>query len=49
MYIVKWCGQDGNLRERKFRTLRAANAEAEELRRRFEYVEVVPEKRDARG
>lgn len=41
MYIVKWCDQEGNLQERQFRTLRAANAEAEELRKKFDYVEVV--------
>jgi len=49
MYIVKWCDCEGNLHERKFRTIRAAHAEAEELRKRFDYVEVVPEKRGAYG
>lgn len=42
MYIVRWCDQEGNLQERSFRTARAAHAEAEELRKRFDYVEVVP-------
>ena len=30
MYIVKWCDCEGNLHERKFRTIRAARAEADE-------------------
>lgn len=42
MYIVRWCDQEGNLQERRFRTASAAHAEAEDLRKRFEYVEVVP-------
>lgn len=42
MYIVRWCDQEGNLKERQFQTIRAAHAEAEDLRKRFEYVEVVP-------
>ena len=49
MYIVKWCDCEGNLHERKFRTIRAAHAEAEELRKRFDYVGVVPEERGAYG
>lgn len=43
MYIVRWCDHEGNLQERSFRTARAAHAEAEELRKKFDYVEVVPE------
>ena len=42
MYIVKWCDCEGNLHERKFRTIRAAHAEAEELRKKYDGVEVVP-------
>ena len=42
MYIVRWCDQEGNLQERRFRTARAAHTEAKELRKKFDYVEVVP-------
>ena len=42
MYIVKWCDCEGNLHERKFRPIRAARAEAEELRKKYDGVEVVP-------
>lgn len=47
MYIVKWCDCEGNLYERKFRTIRAARAEAEELRKKYDGVEIekVPDRR----
>lgn len=47
MYIVKWCDCEGNLHERKFHTIRAAHAEAEELRKKYDGVEIekVPDRR----
>lgn len=40
MYIVKWCDCEGNLHDRKFRTIRAARVEAEELRKKYDGVEI---------
>lgn len=47
MYIVKWCDCERNLHERKFRTIRAARAEAEELRKKYDGVKIekVPDRR----
>ena len=47
MYIVKWCDCEGNLHDRKFRTIRAARAEAEELRKKYDGVKIekVPDRR----
>lgn len=47
MYIVKWCDCEGNLHDRKFRTIRAARTEAEELRKKYDGVEIekVPDRR----
>lgn len=43
MYIVQWCDQEGNLRERKFSRLSDASLEALKLRHRFDGVEIVDE------
>lgn len=45
-YIVRWCGQDGVQRERRFPFLGDAAAEARYLARHFDGVEIVEEEED---
>lgn len=46
MYIVRWCGQDGVQRERRFPFRGDAEAEARYLARHFDGVEVVEEEEE---
>ena len=43
MFIVEWCDQEGNLQQRAFKTLAAAQLEAADLERDHDYVAIIYE------